>query len=99
MAATRSFPGGLRSAPPGAESRAPDERVEHSVTGNPADLARCLQDAAPPAGSTVLSDAPVRRCDLTRWTVEELLPLVGKGRAPPWRSPGSGRYQPMPSSA
>jgi hypothetical protein len=24
----------------------------------------------------------VRRCDLKRWTVEERLPLVGKGRAP-----------------
>jgi class 3 adenylate cyclase len=60
-----------------------DERVEHSVVGDTADLAQCLQDAARPAGSTVASDARVRRGDFANWTVEELLPLVVKGRVIP----------------
>ena len=82
MATTRSWPGGLRSPPAGAGRRAPDEQVEHTVTGSTASLAPCLQDAAPPAGS---------RCQRRAWsalragkrTVKELLPLVGKGRATP----------------
>jgi hypothetical protein len=53
------------------------------VTGTTVDLAPWLQDAVPPAGCSVLSAAPVRRCDLAHGTVEELLPLVGKGRATP----------------
>jgi class 3 adenylate cyclase len=44
-------------------------------------LAPCLQDAAPPAGCSVLSAAPVRRWDLAKWAVEERLPLVAKSRA------------------
>jgi hypothetical protein len=61
----------------------PTNGVEHTVVRDSVNLAPCLQDAAPPAGSTVVSDAPVRRCDLANRTVEELLPLVGKGRATP----------------
>jgi hypothetical protein len=53
------------------------------VTGTTADLAYCLQDAALPAGSTVVREVPVRRCDLAHWAVEELLPLVVMGRAAP----------------
>ena len=53
------------------------------MTGTTVNLAPCLQDAAPPAGCSVLSAAPVRRCDLANWTVEELLPLVLMGRATP----------------
>jgi hypothetical protein len=46
-----------------------------------ASLAPCLQDGARSAGCSVVSDAPVRRCGLANGTVEELLALVGKGRA------------------
>jgi hypothetical protein len=83
MAATRSPPGGLRSPPAGAGRRAPDEPVEPTVTRSTVNLAPCLQDAVPPAGCSVLSAAPARRCDLTKWAVEERLPLVARGRATP----------------
>ena len=52
------------------------------MTGTTVNLAPCLQDAAPPAGCSVLSAALVRRCDLANWTIE-LLPLVLMGRATP----------------
>jgi class 3 adenylate cyclase len=85
MAATRSPPGGLRSPPAGAGRRATDEPVEHTVTRTTVNLAPCLQDAVPPAGCSVLSAAPARCCDLTKWAVEERLPLVVKGRTGPSR--------------
>ena len=96
MAATRSPPGGLRLPPGGAGRQAPDEPVEHSVTGTTVNLAPCLQDAAPPAGCAIVSAAPDRRCDLTKWAVEERLPLVVKGRTGPsglavFRPAGIGR--------
>ena len=96
MAATRSPPGGLRSPPAGAGRRAPDEPVEPTVTRSTVNLAPCLQDAVPPAGCSVLSAAPARRCDLTKWAVEERLPLVVKGRTGPsglavFRPAGIGR--------
>jgi hypothetical protein len=80
-------------------SRAPDDPVEPTVTGTTIKLAPCLQDAAPPAGCSVLSAAPARRCDLTKGTVEERLPLVARGRATPLAVFRFGRYRPMPSSA
>ena len=96
MAATRSPPGSLRSPPAGAGCRATDEPVEHTVTRSTVNLAPCLQDAVPPAGCSVRSAAPVRRCDLTKWAVEERLPLVVKGRTGPsglavFRPAGIGR--------
>jgi hypothetical protein len=85
MAARRSSLGGLGSPPAGVGRRGPDEPVEHTVTGATGSLACCLQDAVPPAGCSVLSAAPARRCDLTKWAVEERLPLVVKGRTGPSR--------------
>ena len=98
MAATRSSLGGLGSPPAGVGRRGPDERVERTVVGAAGSLAYCLQDAALPAGCSVVSDAPVRRCDLANWTIE-LLPLVLMGRATPLAVFRSGRDRPMPSSA
>jgi hypothetical protein len=83
MAATRSSLGGLGSPPAGVGRRGPDERVERTVVGATGSLAYCLQDAALPAGCSVVGEAPVRRCDFANWTVEELLPLVLMGRATP----------------
>lgn len=60
-----------------------EERVEYTVVGDTVNLAHCLQDAARPAGSTVASEATVRRCEATDWVLEELPPLVVKGRASP----------------
>jgi class 3 adenylate cyclase len=99
MAATRSPPGGLRSPPPGTGRRAPDEPIEPTVTGTTVNLAPCLQDVAPPAGCSVLSAAPVRRCDLTKWAIEERLPLVARGRATPRTGSGPagvGRCRHLP---
>ena len=52
------------------------------MVGAAGSLAYCLQDAALPAGCSVVTEAPVRRCDLANWTIE-LLPLVLMGRATP----------------
>jgi class 3 adenylate cyclase len=60
-----------------------EERVEYTVVGDTVNLAHCLQDAARPAGSTVASGATARRCEATDWVLEELPPLVVKGRASP----------------
>jgi FAD/FMN-containing dehydrogenase len=60
----------------------PTNRRAHRY-GNHRHLAPCLQDAAPPAGCSVLGAAPVRRCDLTKWAVEERLPLVARGSGHP----------------
>jgi adenylate cyclase len=60
-----------------------EERVEYTVVGDTVNLAHCLQDAARPAGTTVASEATLRGCDLTEWAVEELPPLVVKGRVTP----------------
>ena len=90
MATTRSPPGGLRSPPAGARSRAPDDPVEPTVVGDTVHLAYCLQDAARSAGASVVSEARGRRGGLADWTVEDLLPLVGKGRTghSGWRCSG-----------
>jgi adenylate cyclase len=60
-----------------------EERVEYTLVGDTVNLAHCLQDAARPAGTTVASEATVRRCDPTGWTFEEVPALVVKGRAAP----------------
>jgi class 3 adenylate cyclase len=60
-----------------------EERVEYTVVGDTVNLAHCLQDAARPAGTTVASEATVRRCDLADWAFEEVPPLVVKGRVTP----------------
>ena len=54
------------------------------MVGDAVNLAHCLQDAARPAGTSVASEATVRRCsDLADWTFEEVPPLVAKGRVTP----------------
>jgi hypothetical protein len=77
----------------------PMGRVPTAV-GDTVDLAHCPREAeaACHAGCTI-SEAPVLRCDLANWTVEELLPLVVKGRATPVAAFVVRRYRPMPSSA
>jgi class 3 adenylate cyclase len=61
-----------------------EERVEYTVVGDTVNLAHCLQDAARPAGTTVASEATVRRCgELADWTFEEGPPLAMKGRVAP----------------
>jgi class 3 adenylate cyclase len=60
-----------------------EERVEYTVVGDTVNLAHRLQDAARPAGSTVASATTVRGCEATDWVLEELPPLVVKGRARP----------------
>ena len=51
------------------------------MVGATGSLALCLQDAALPAGCSVVREAPVRRWELADGTVAELLPLVLMGRA------------------
>jgi hypothetical protein len=89
----------FRSPPAALEARTRRAGRAHCGGRHPVNLAHCLQDAAPPAGSTVVSDARGRYCDLANGTVEELLPPVGKGRATRRRWSWSGRCRPMPSSA
>jgi hypothetical protein len=61
------------------------------VTGDTGNLAHCRQDAAVPAGSTIVREVAVRRCDLANWAVEELLPLVVKVGPLHWRWSWRGR--------
>jgi hypothetical protein len=89
MAATRSFPGGLRSPRAGPGRRGPDEQVENLVVGDTVNLAPWRQGAAPPAGSTVVGDRCQRRAysALRPHKVDCRGTAAAAGQGPDWTTP------------
>ncbi len=76
---------GLSTGPVAAALLGSSERVEYTLVGDTVNLAQRLQDAARPAGSTVISAATVHACGETLGTdgITQLPPLVVKGRTTP----------------
>jgi class 3 adenylate cyclase len=73
---------GVSTGPVAAALLGSDERVEYTLVGDTVNLAQRLEDAARPAGSTVVSAATVSACDgaLPSRPMVELPALVVKGR-------------------